>query len=264
MQEQNSEAGRFCGHKKHLIFGVFKIVLIICLAGFLILEARNSWKEYDYIGKSAQTTNLISVDGEGKVFAVPDIAEIQVGLTTEAKTVATAQKENTEKMNAVTKAIKEKGVAEKDIKTSNYNIYPKYDWQNGKNNIIGYTISQNLDIKIRDTKQVSDIVTVAGEKGANQVGGLNFKVDNEDGLKDQAREQAIKSAQEKAKTLANQLGVKLGKVVSFTESGGEAPRSLYFGLDSGMGGSAEKSVAPEIQTGENEIQVNVTIVYEIL
>ena len=259
MLEEQQGLSNYCHHwvKKSFI-----ILVAVCLSFFLIVEARNSLKKYDYIGKSAEVPNSISISGEGKASAAPDIAKIQIGLSTDAKTVIDAQKENTAKMNAVIAAIKDKGVADKDVKTSDYNIYPKYDWQNGKNNVTGYTVSQNLEVKIRDTKKVSDILTAATDKGANQVGNLSFQIDDKDALKNQAREQAIKNAQTKAKVLAEQLNVKLGKVISFSEFSENDGVYPSYGIGGGV--VAEKAVVPTVETGENEIKVNVTIVYEIL
>lgn len=241
---------------------VFAVIALICLSVFFLAEIRNQWKEYDYIGKSAEMTNQIAITGEGTVTAAPDIANIQVGVTSEAKTVADAQNDNTKKMNEIIKAIKEQGVAEKDLKTENYNIYPKYQWKLGKNEITGYTVMQSLSVKIRDTKNISEILKAATDKGANKVGDLKFSVDEPERLKVEAREKAIKNAKQKAEMLATQLDVKLGKIVSFSEYEGSGDTAKYMYAE-GMGGGGE-TFAPNVQVGENEIKISVTIVYDIL
>lgn len=253
------------GHwlKKTMI--VFVIIMLVCGALYLALLARNANKSFDYIGKTAAMQNIISISGEGKVTAVADIAKVQVGLTTDAVTVAKAQEENTNKMNSIIAAVKAAGIAEKDIKTSYYYINPKYDWTKSSTGVIvGYTVSQGIDLKIRDTAKISDILKVAADKGANNIGSLSFDIDEPEQLRDEARIKAIDNAKVKADALASQLGVKLGRIISFSESGGSPGPQPYY--DYGMGGTgavAEKS-APTIQTGENEIIMNVSISYEIL
>ena len=258
--EQKCACG--CKCKGHMILGVFALIVFVCLAVFLIGEARNAFKKYDYIGKSAETPNTISVSGEGLVTATPDIAKVDIGTSTDAQTVAEAQVKNSATMNKIIDSIKKIGVDEKDIKTKNYNIYPRYDWQNGKNNVIGYTVTQSLGLKIRDTKKTSDILKVAGESGANQIGSLTFEIDEPEVLKADARTKAIKNAKEKAEALVDSLGVKLGRVISFSESSGNGIIYESYGLSKSMDSVA--APAPEIQTGENEIRSNVTVLYEIL
>ena len=258
--EQKCACG--CKCKGHMILGVFALIVFVCLAVFLIGEARNAFKKYDYIGKSAETPNTISVSGEGLVTATSDIAKVDIGTSTDAQTVAEAQVKNSAIMNSVIGAIKRLGVDEKDIKTKNYNIYPKYDWQNGKNNVVGYTVTQSLGLVIRDTKKTSDILKAAGESGANQIGSLSFEIDGPEKLKAEARTKAIQNAKEKAEALVDSLGVKLGRVIAFSESSGGGIIYEGFGLSKGV--DSMSAPAPEIQTGENEIRSNVTVLYEIL
>lgn len=251
-------------HRPHKVIVIFVIITLVCLSLFFLGAFRNSLKEFDYIGKSAETPNTIAVTGEGSVNAVPDIAKIEVGLNTEAKTVAAAQKENTEKMNAVIAAIKGLGIEAKDLQTQNYNIYPKYEWTDGKSKIVGYTVNQSLKVKVRDNGKVSEVLKVSADNGANQIGNLNFEIDDPDKLTGEAREKAIEDAEQKAETLAKSLGVKLGKVVSFSEANAgrvDYPKYMSAADGFGVGGGTP---APEIQAGENEIKVEATIVYEIL
>lgn len=238
--------------------------VLICLAVFLIFEARNALKAYNYIGKSEQTPSIVTISAEGKVTAVPNIATVQIGTTTMRMTVAEAQAENTKKMNDLITAVKKEGIVDKDIKTSDYSIYPQYDWNGNKNVLSGYNVNQTLTLKIRDTKKINTILKLAGEKGANSISNLNFEIDDQDSLKEQAREKAIANAKDKAEKLAKSLGVKLNKIVSFSES---TDASIYGGYTAkyaegmGFGGGG---AAPSIQTGENEIKVFVNITYEIL
>src|SRR3989339_197308 len=247
LQNNKQKCDCGCKCKGYMILGGFALIVFVCLSVFLIGEARNAFKKYDYIGKSAET---------------PDIAKVDVGSSSDAYSVAEAQVKNTAIMNGIIAAVKKLGIDEKDIKTKNYNIYPKYDWQNGKNNIVGYTVTQALGLKIRDTKKTSDVLKVAGESGANQIGSLTFEIDDPEQLKAEARTEAIKNAKEKAEALVDSLGVKLGRVISFSESSGGGMVYEGYGLSKGM--DTLSAPAPEIQSGENEIRSNVTVLYEIL
>ncbi|MFH0779593.1 MAG: SIMPL domain-containing protein [Parcubacteria group bacterium] len=254
-----------CAMPHTVVFTVFIAIVVVCLSVFLAAETRTALKEYNYVGKASSIPYTISISGEGKVTAAPNIATVAVGFSNDKATVAEAQKENTTKMNDIIASIKTLGVEEKDIKTSNYNIYPKYEWLNNKNILTGYTVSQSVDVKIRDTKKISDILKIAGEKGANQIGSLNFEIDDKVALQAEARQKAIDDAKTKAQALAKQLGVKFSKIVSFSESNYQPVmyKSAY-AADFGMGGGGESAPAPSIQSGENEIKANVTITYEIL
>jgi len=243
----------------------FVIIMLVCGSVYLALLARNSLKTYDYIGKTAEMQNIISISGEGKVTAVANIGKVQIGLTTDGATVAKAQEENTAKMNEIIKGVKAQGVADKDVKTAYYYINPKYDWsKNTTGVIVGYTVSQAIDVKIRNTEKVSEILKVAAEKGSNNIGSLSFEIDEPEKLQAEARIKAIENAKEKADALANQLGVKLGRIISFSENTGSSYPPSYYDYGMGGTGAAAEKAAPSIQTGENEINMTVSISYEIL
>ncbi len=257
----NETSACSCKMWAHKVGGVILAILAICLSLFLALEARSLIKQYNYIGKSEQTPNVVTISAEGKVTAVPNVATVQIGTTTTKPTVADAQSENTKKMNDLIAAVKKEGIADKDIKTSDYSIYPQYDWNGNKNILSGYNVNQTLTLKIRDTKKINAILKLAGEKGANSISNLNFEIDDQDALKEQAREKAIVNAKEKAEKLAKSLGVKLDKIISFSESTDVPVYNTYPKYADGMGGGG---ASPNIQTGENEIKVFVNITYEIL
>ncbi len=253
-------------HGKHLKFyylvSIFIMVFLVALTVFLAVEVRNSLKQYDYIGKSEETPNTISISGEGEIFAASNIAKVTVGVETENTTVEAAQVENSEKMNGIIQDFKKLGIEEKDLKTVNYNIRPKRQWDDGKSSTVGYIVSQNLEVKIRDTENISQVLSLAANSGANQVGSLNFEIDDPEVLRNQAREKAIKNAKEKAEGLADQLDVKLGRVVSFSEYNRDNSPVYYKAeAPAGLGGG---ETAPQIEAGENKISVQVNITYEIL
>jgi uncharacterized protein YggE len=239
-------------------------VLLVALVFSTAIDVRDKMQE---------TENTITVTESGEVYAKPDLALITFSVTNEAKTVAEALSENTKNMNAVIEAVKEQGVEEKDLKTTNFNIYPRYEWRqteiclippcpSGERTLVGYEVNQSLQVKIRDLEKTAEILQAAADAGANQVGDLQFTVDKEDEFKKQAREEAIKKAKAKAQELAKELGVRLVRVSNFSESGLGV---RYYALEksavpAAMGGEEEM---PEIETGENKIEVTVTITYDI-
>ena len=259
------------GAKKTLIivfvalFNIFLAVLIISTA----VGIQNKVKEGRYIGQEIETKNTIIISDTGEIYAKPDLALISFTTRTEAKTVASAMSENTERMNAVIDFVKGEGVESKDLKTTNFSIYPRYEWHDEcglppcpqeKRILVGYEVTQSLQVKIRDLESVGDIIEGAASEGANQIGALQFTIDNQDELKSQARKLAIDKAKAKAKELASQLGVRLVRITNFSESS-VFPR--YYDLmymEKEVGGGAG---APQIETGENKITVTITITYEI-
>lgn len=235
---------------------------LLALAVWLGFKARNEAKQYDYIGVPIER-NVISVSGEGKVVGIPDIATVDLGMIIERTTVAAAQKENTRVMNELISRVKAAGVEEKDIQTTSYNVYPVYDWVDNKQKLRGYSVSQNVHVKVRNLDKVGDLVGMAGELGANQIGGIGFAVDDPEGLRQEARVKALQNAKAKAEALASVAGVKLRRVVSFDESFSNPPSPMYYDRAMGMGGAEAAMAAPSVEAGSSEIRANVTITYEL-
>ena len=249
-----------CKIESKNLCAVFVVVLSVFLVALIISTV------LDVQSKIQETENTITVSDTGKVYARPDLALTTLTVTNEAKTVAEALSTNTEKMNAVIDFVKGKGIEEKDLKTTSFNIYPRYEWHEktelwpqGERVLAGYEVRQSLQVKIRDMTKIGSIIQGAADEGANQIGDLEFTIDNQDELKKQARAEAIEKAKTKAKDLASQLGVKLVRISNFQES---AVIPIYYGLEKaeavGMGGRE-----PQIETGENKIEVTVTITYDI-
>jgi hypothetical protein len=246
------------------VLGVLIILAIFLVAMTVakIFDTRNAIREGRYIGQNREYKNTIIVSGEGKVFAKPDIGEVTISVLSQASTVALAQKDNVNRMNVVTKAIKDLGVKDEDLKTINYQVNPRYDYSNGRSTIIGYEVRQSLQVKIRELDKAPQILEKATSSGANEVSSLNFTIDDQDKVKNEARKEAIEKAKTKAQDLAASLGVNLGKIVNFSENYGTTPYPVYYESAKalGMGGGG---AAPDIQTGQNEINAGVSITYEI-
>ncbi len=219
------------------------------------------------MANKTKNEDRFSVTGSGTVYAKADIANLEVGLKTGAKkTAAEATKESTAKMDEIIQEIKKLNIDEKDIKTSGYNLTPVYNWTDKTGQqLIGYEVSQNLTLKIRDLNKIGDVIAKTTEKGANQIGNISFTIDDEYALKNQARELAIQKAKEKAALIAEQSGMKLGEVKSVYESSEPFVSPMAYSnakLDMGTG-RMEVLTSPNIQTGQNEIKVEVTLMYEV-
>lgn len=203
----------------------------------------------------------ITVAGEGKVKSTPDVAKIQGGVETKKPTSTEAQKETTEKISKIIDVIKEKNIADKDIKTSEISAYPNYEYTNEKSTINGYVARTTIEVTIRDIDKGQEILNVMTENGVTNLYGpnLTFSDDKLKELKSEAQEEAVKAAKEKAEELASASGAKIGKVISITESGysgGVIPM-----MGAGVGDT--KTESSTIQPGENEITVNVSVSYQL-
>lgn len=245
---------------------IFLVVLIV----YMGVAVSNKIKEGRYIGRDIEQRSIITVSDSAEVQAKPDLALTSFSVVNEAKTVQEAIMLNTEKMNAVINFIKEQGVEAKDLKTTTFTIYPRYEWTKetgsypypeGRRVLVGYEVHQSLQVKIRDMEKIGAIIGGATRAGANQVGDLTFTIDKQEELKNQARQEAITKAKAKAEELASQLGVRLARIIDFREDG-VTPRYYDYALEKavGLGGGGE---APQIEIGENEIKVTVSISYEI-
>lgn len=250
--------------KLHPIFQAVIGALALSIIVFVGVLTWNAIASHRLIGKPENVRDTISVSGIAKLSVKPDIARVNIGVLSTGSNVAATQKQNTDKMNAITNAIKGFGVKDDDIQTSNYNIYPQYDWTDGRQVLRGYQVSQQLSIKVRDLEKIGDILTKSGELGSNQVGGVSFEVDDTTAIQKQARDKAIADAKEKAEVLARSLGMQLGKVVSFSEDYGSNPvPMMYNSYNKVMADEAAGAASPEIQSGSLDVSKSVTITFEI-
>lgn len=239
--------------QRQLQIGSWALVAVLVLASVWFL------KSLDQRASGMQET--IAVSGVGTVLAKPDIAVANLAITTEAPTATAAQDQANKKSVSVIEYLKKQNIEETDIKTSGYNIYPQYDYTNGRSQIRGYQVTQSLTVKIRNLDNANTILDGVVDAGVNQVNDFRFEVDEPDQLQAEAREKAIADARVKATELRHQLGVRLGKIVSFSE--GVVGGPIFYAKDAvGMGGGGAVP-APSLPQGENEVTVNVTIVYQI-
>jgi uncharacterized protein YggE len=201
----------------------------------------------------------ISVSGEGTVSVPPDIAVIDGGVTTEAKTAREASEANNAAMGKVLQALKAAGLAEKDVQTSRLSLQPQYALQTkpGPNVVSGYRASNRVTIRLRDVTKVAATIDTLVSSGANEIGGINFMVEKASKLLDDARAEAIVDARRKAEIYAKAAGVTLGAPVRISEDGGGSPAPMVFRKMAGMAASAP------IAQGEETLRVNVSVSWAI-
>ena len=236
------------------------IVVALILGGSLIISKKIEVQVQEQENNPIPT---ITVQGEGKLSAVPDIALLTFGVQTgRQKTAEGAMKILAERMNGVIEALEALNIEEKDIKTQSLRLNPAYDYQNGRRVEQGFEAFQNLSVKVRDLNMISQVLDAAVRQGTNQVGGVSFTVDDMDELKAEARELAIENAKEKAEKLADDLGVSLGEFEGFSEGGGYYPQPAMMRMEAVGYGGADVA-APDIPAGEQDIRVTVHLTYRV-
>ncbi len=216
-------------------------------------------------------SEFFTSNGEGKVYAKPDVAIVQIGYTYSAPTVSAAQNKANETVNKINSELKALGIPEKDIQTTNYNISPEYSTQptplglgdtGSQPKITGYNVNVNMQVKVRDFQKINQVIDVATANGANQIGGLSFTIDDPQKFQNEARKLAIADAKANANALASETGITLGKIINVYESqvgrGGNYP-TMSMAKENAV---AADQVPTQIEPGQTEIIVQITLSYE--
>ncbi len=249
------------------------LVLLIILSVYFAVKAVAEVKSYRFIGGGTPSSNIISFDGKGEVFAAPDLATISLTIRETASTVKDAQAEVTKKETAVLDFLDKAGIEKKDIKTESYTSYPKYNsvtpcysygmpCKQNSPKIVGYETSEYISVKVRDLTKAGDILNGIGLAGVSEISGPDFSIENETNLREKARKMAIDEAKAKAESLAKDLGVHLIRIVGFSD---DSNHPYYYAKAEMMNQDASGTLAPApaLPAGENKITSNVSISYEI-
>jgi uncharacterized protein YggE len=246
--------------------------LLIVLIVFVAVKAMGDIKGLRFVGSNSIPSATIEVTGTGERVVKPDIADFSFTIEKEAGTVQAAQTAVDAIAAKALDFLKNKGVDEKDIQTTNYAIYPRYEYHASATSICtqfscppgdvrvlaGYDVSESFSVKVRNIADSGALLGGIGDLGITNVGGISFSVDKKDDLMAEARADAIAEARKNADALAKELGVTLVRVVSFRDAGGSVPMPMY-ALDAA---GSTKSVA-QIATGETTISSSVVVTYEI-
>jgi uncharacterized protein YggE len=245
------------------------LMLVIALGSYATLNL----EKVDFINPTPAT---ISVAGEGEVLAVPDIGEFSFSVEASADDVTVAQEESGTKVNAILAYLAEQGIAETDIKTQNYNLYPRYRYEEricaagtsycppGERVADGFEVTQTVSVKVRQTDEAGGIIAGVGERGATNISSLNFTIDDTDELTAEARAAAITDAQEKAQVLAKQLGVQIMRLANYSEAGG-GYQPYYNDRAMSLDGAATEEAfgGAKMPVGEESTKVQVNLTYEV-
>lgn len=228
---------------------------------FIIFLALITIQQLHHLNGSPQT---MSVSATGKATMVPDLAIVTIGVISQGANPIDVKNTNNLKINQMLNFIKQQGVEAKDIQTSNFSASPRYNYANGQNNMVGYEANQTVTIKIRNidksTAQLEKVVDGAVMSGANQIQGITFSFVDDDQLSQIARKQAIEKAKQKAKEIAKDAGLRLGRIVNVitSENNGYAPRPLMANA-----AAARAGTTPDIEPGSQEVTETVTVVFEV-
>ena len=215
--------------------------------------------------RAQQEPRVANLDmvGRGTVTAAPDMATVTSGVVTDRDTAAEAMAANSEAMTAIVDAIKAAGIEPRDIQTSGFSVAPRYagyDSSSGNNaaRIIGYRVTNNVTVKVRDLTGLGTLLDAMVGTGANAVGGIGFIVSEAETLKDEARRAAMADARRKAELYAEAAGVQLGRILSISEQVGYQPKAMMVRNFA----AAEAASAP-VEAGEESLEVQVNVTWEL-
>jgi uncharacterized protein YggE len=204
----------------------------------------------------------ISLTGHGEVQVAPDMALVTIGTVDQAATAAEALAANNASMAAIMAVLRDAGIADKDIQTSNFLVQPRYDYGNSAQppRLVGYEVSNTLTVTVRKLATLGALLDKSVASGSNRIDGISFQLADPDSALDEARRRAAADATRKARLYAAALGVNLGPILSVSESGG-LPPPVPMQMKT-MGAEAMSAEVP-IARGEQTVSVDVNIVWEI-
>ena len=206
----------------------------------------------------------IWVTGEGTIALEPDLALLNIGVETEATTVAAARQQAANAMTAIVEAVKAHGLADRDIQTRSFSIYPRYDYLERTQVLAGYRVSNSVTIKIRDIDGIGVIIDDVADAGgdATRINGISFTVEDPEPFITQLREAAVNDALAKAQHFATLAGVSLGRLVYISETGTGSPVSRDFG-GAVMEMAAPSAAPTPVSVGELELSMTVQAAFDI-
>jgi hypothetical protein len=232
------------------------------LGGLIVAVAALSVRPGPVAGAPTTGTELalhtVTVTGNGKVTVVPDVARVYLGVTLTKPTVKEARDAAARAMTDVIAAIKGLGIADADIQTTGLSLSARYA-ENSSTRIVGYIISEQVQVTVRNLDKAGDVVDAATAKGATDVNGISFELANPAKAQDDARAAAVAAARTSAQAMASAAHVTLGAVVSMSDA--SAPSPIYYGAAAGAVPMAD--VKTPVQPGTQDVSASVTVVFEL-
>ncbi len=244
---------------KRIILPVMALAIILLALSGCVARPQGDGTGLVSVVNDDTIQKSISVSAQGVVKVMPDVAYVTVGVTTQDADMQVAQDNNGQMMNAMFEALKSAGLTDDDMRTSQYNAYPLYNYSSGTNEIVSYEVNNQVVLTIRNIDRVGEIIDIAVTNGANMTHSISFGLLDEQSSYDDALKLAVEAAKAKAETLAEAGGVKITGTLQMTENtiGGQIYREYE------MAAAEDSSGATPISTGDLEIQASVTVVYEI-
>lgn len=237
---------------------VFRAAAVIACAAFAVPEAAMAQTQPAPVAAPVQGT-LLTVNAEGMSEGRPDMAIINLGVTTEGQTAQAALQENARRMTALTQALRRAGIAERDIQTSNVSVYPQQQYVEGQQpRITGYQANNSVTAKIRNINNTGRVIDAAVAAGGNTVNGVSFSYQDPDAQLDAARRDAIQEARRRAELYANALNMRVLRVVAVQEGGGYSP-PVPMAVERMAAQDASTPIAP----GQIETRVSVNVTFEL-
>jgi len=235
--------------------------MIVVVAGVLYVAGQYVASQPQRVQQETEANREIVVQGSGKAYATPNVAKYTVSVSTGPQASAeVALKKLSELSGPIVSAVKKEGVEEKDIATTNLSINPQYDFTSGRQILRGFEASESLELTIRDLDKIGSILSTATGEGVNAAGGLNFQVDDIEKVRLEAQKKAIEDAKQKAEELSDALGVGLGRVKNFSAGDAGSQPMPYFAK---AGDAVSSEAAPVVPAGTQEVQVNVSVTFEL-
>lgn len=211
--------------------------------------------------QAEDSARTITVQGEGTASAAPDMATVTTGVTTVAETAATALRDNNSATSRLLDVLTSAGVESRDVQTSSFNVNPEFrhdDRRRSEPEIIGYRVSNQLTVRIRDLDSLGEILDTLVQEGSNQISGIEFDISDKRELLEKARRGAVEDARQRAETYASAAGVSVGSPLKIEETE-RGPSPPYPMARMAM---AESSVP--VAAGEKELTVTISMQFELL
>lgn len=236
---------------------LFTLMVVAAATGALAQSASPTPRDF-------AVPETISVSGSGKATLVPDRFSFTVGVQTVGNTVDEAVNENNRRTAAVIDALKKAGAEERHIQTSNFNIWPQQDYQEGRlPRILGYQVSNSITVRSTKIGDAGRLLGIAINAGVNTSSGLNFEVSDPARGREQGLKAAYDDARAKAMLLAQAAGRSVGRAITISE-GLQAPQPIYPQLQRGMAMEAKAAVSDvPVEAGSQELSYTVSVVFEL-
>jgi|KBSSwiStaDraftv2_1062776.scaffolds.fasta_scaffold62349_5 uncharacterized protein YggE len=237
-----------------------KRVLFAALAFALAAVPAASWAQQATVVAPPIAGTRLEINAVGEATRVPDIAIVNAGVVTRSATATAALEQNAAQMERVRVALKRAGIDDRDIQTSNISLNPEYRYaDNQPPQLVGYTASNQVNVRFRDIRNTGKILDALVAQGANQINGPNLTIDKPDEALDEARTKALATGRARAELYARSLGMRVVRLLSVSESGGYAvPPPMPVMMEARANAAYTK-----IDPGEQKLQVNLAMAFEL-